>query len=106
MPCGPLDDPISLPEVARAIRGLGASTAPGPDEVPSMFLKCAPAVVHRILMEMYSLSWRYGVLPQLWRHANAFCLFKSGARSDPSSYRIICITSIVIRAFERIVKGW
>jgi len=104
-PCGALDDPISLFEVMRACKGLGGSTAAGPDCVPSLFIKKAPYVVHRILCLMFNVSWRFGVLPRSWRHALAFCLHKpGGSRVDPSSYRIICITSILIRCFERIVK--
>lgn len=103
-PCPELDVPIAIEEVYRALKGLGSSTAPGPDEIPSLFLKKSPPVVRNILTAMFSASWRCGVLPRSWRHANSFCLYKNGNRSDPSSYRIISITSIISRAFERIVK--
>jgi len=102
-PCE-LDDPISEAEVARSLHSLKGTTAPGPDELPARFLKNSPTVVHRILTRLFDASWRHGVLPAAWRQASSFCLFKKGARCDPSSYRIISITSILIRAFERIVK--
>src|SRR5579871_2859313 len=96
--------PISLEEVYRAIKGLGGSTAPGPDDVPSLFLKKSPPTVKEILTALFAASWRCGVLAHDWTHAHSFCLYKKGHRSDPSSYRLISITSIIIRTFERIVK--
>jgi hypothetical protein len=103
-PCAELDDPISDVEVTRAVKGLGASTAPGPDEIPPLFLKKGSPSVRRCLTLIFNASWRWGVLPKQWKLAYAFSIFKKGARPDPSAYRIICITSILIRTFERIVK--
>ena len=103
-PCGNLDDPFSMFEVMRACHGLGPSTAPGPDDLPSLFIKKAPPVVLRVMLAMFNVSWRFSVHPRSWRHANAFCIPKEGPPNDPSSYRIISITSILIRCFERIVK--
>jgi hypothetical protein len=104
LPCDVLDIPISDGEVFKAVKGLKRSTAPGPDDIPSLFLKKSPAIVRTTLARIFNASWRYGVLPQVWKHANSFCLFKKGSRSDPSSYRIISITSILVRTFERVVK--
>ena len=64
--CGRLDDPISLYEVMRACKGLGGATAPGPDDVPSMFLKKAPAVVHRILARLFTVSWKFAFKSRKW----------------------------------------
>jgi hypothetical protein len=100
----PLDHDISLAEVIRSCRSLRTKTAPGPDLIPSMFLKRAPLPALRALTRVFTASWRHGVVPSAWRRANAFCNFKRGSRSDPSAYRIISITSILIRCFERIVK--
>ena len=54
--CPVLDAPISLDEVSRAIKGLKGSTAPGPDEVPSLFLKKSPLVVHELLTMLFDLG--------------------------------------------------
>ena len=99
-----LNFPISLEEVQRACKQGNLNTAPGPDHIPAHFLRHATPIVHQTLRLLFNTSWSEGILAHCWKTANSFCIYKKGNRSDPSSYRIISITSIIIRTFERIVK--
>jgi len=100
----PLDFPFTPDEVRAAVRSLRAGTAPGPDNINAQFLSKSSTTVTDLLTSVYNASWRHGVVPQQWRDANAFCIYKKGNISDPGSYRLISITSGVMRAFERLVN--
>ena len=79
-----------------------------------LFLRYAGRRVFAVLALLYNFSWQHGVLPQAWRQADVMALYKgaaeeargkpAGQRSDPSSYRPISMTSIVIRTFEHLVQ--
>jgi hypothetical protein len=99
-----LDHEISVDEITRHLRGMKGRTAPGDDGIPAAFLHHAPPSMIAAIHVLFNASWSHGVFPSQWKLANAFTIFKKGDRSDPSSYRVISITSTVARTFERIVK--
>src|SRR4051812_17045275 len=82
-----------------------AKTAPGPDAIHVRFISKACLLAIELITETFNASWHYGVVPRQWKEANAFGIYKQkGDISDPSSYRLISITSIVMRVFERLVN--
>src|ERR1700689_1875153 len=97
----PLDVPIPIEEIVAASKVMKANTAPGPDCIHSQFITRASPVIYEDLLLIFDLSWSYGVVPG-WKDANAFALFKKGNISDPSAYRIISVTSVIVRTFERV----
>ena len=93
-----------MDDVFAAARSLRTSTAPGPDRIHAQFLSKASWIVFELLTLVFNASWRWNVIPQQWRDANAFCIYKKGNISDPGSYRLISITSVVMRSLERLVN--
>jgi Reverse transcriptase (RNA-dependent DNA polymerase)/Endonuclease-reverse transcriptase len=80
------------------------TSAPGCDTILPLILKHAGQTTYKALSELYNYSWRHGVLPQQWTEANVLALWKGkGAKSDPSSFRPISMTSIIIRTFEHLI---
>ena len=60
----------------------------------------------RVLLDIYIYSWTHGVVTKIWRRANVHALLTP--HKDPlvaSSFRPISVTSILIRAFERMRKA-
>jgi len=104
IPSPKLDSSITLEEVERACSQGNLNTAPGLDHIPAHFLRYCPPIVYSTIRLLFDASWSTSTLACAWKTANSFCIYKKGNRSDPSSYRIISITSVIIRAFERIVK--
>lgn len=98
-----LDTPFTIEEVQAAAKYLRKSTAPGHDGIPASFLSKASPAFFRTLTDVFNFSWHHSVFPSEWKRSNAFAIFKKGDRSDPSSYRLICITSVIARLFERVV---
>jgi Reverse transcriptase (RNA-dependent DNA polymerase)/Endonuclease-reverse transcriptase len=79
-------------------------SAPGCDTIPPILVRHAGPALYKALSVMFNFSWRHGVLPQQWTEANVMALWKGkGARSQPSSFRPISMTSIIIRTFEHLI---
>jgi Reverse transcriptase (RNA-dependent DNA polymerase)/Endonuclease-reverse transcriptase len=100
-----LDTPFTLDEVKDAAKYLRRTTAPGPDNIAAPFLSKGSIPLFTAITNIFNFSWRHSVVPTEWKKANSFAIFKKGNRSDPSAYRLICITSIVMRLFERVVNN-
>jgi len=100
-----LDLPFSVDQVLGVLKYMRAKTAPGPDTIHPRFISKASLLAIELLTDVFNASWRYGVVPRQWKEAHAFGIYKQkGDISDPSSYRLISITSIVMRVFERLVN--
>jgi hypothetical protein len=97
-----LDGVITKDEIQTALKGVRTATAPGPDTIHPQFISRASPLLLDALVIVFNTCWDYGVLPLEWKKANACALFKKGNVCDPSSYRIISITSVLIRTFERV----
>ena len=97
------DHLFSVEEVTEAAKSMRKTTAPGPDAVSAAFLAKGSTVFYQAITNIFNGSWVHGVIPLEWKKANAFALFKKGDHSDPSAYRIISITSVIMRLFERVV---
>ena len=99
-----LDSPFSEHDVARHCRTAKASTASGLDNIHPEFLRHSGPSFHAALTFLFNQSWASGQFPAEWKRSKAVPLYKGkGNREDPSNYRLICVTSIVSRTFERVV---
>ena len=80
------------------------NSAPGSDGIVPILLTHTGKAMYAALSNIYTYSWHHAVLPQQWTEANVMALYKGkGTRSDPSSYRPISMTSIIIRTFEHLI---
>jgi hypothetical protein len=53
---------------------------------------------------LFNYSWKHAALPLDWKRANVVALYKgNGPRDQPTNYRPISLTSIVVRLLERII---
>jgi ribonuclease HI len=103
----PVFDTSFTAEDVRAVCAVSRlSAAVGPDRIPAHFLRHASDGMVEALTRCFNFSWHHAVLPQDWRSADVRPLYKGkGATSDPDSYRPISLTSLVVKAMERLVLG-
>jgi hypothetical protein len=95
---------FTVEEITETCRFYRQNTAPGPDNILPHFLKYGSELLYNALTVIFNVSWKYGILPQQWKDANVFAMYKQkGDIQQPSSYRPISITSIVIRIFEHLI---
>jgi hypothetical protein len=100
------DSPFTIGSVRDACRYIRATTAAGPDDIHPLFLQHATDKFVSLFHELLQFTWAHGVIPRQWKLAKCIALYKGKKlpRSEPNSYRMISITSVLARTAERLVK--
>lgn len=99
-------DRLAFPaaDVKRAISRLKTTSAGGPDNVSAAMLRSLPPSGFDALSLLFTLSWRWSVLPHSWRAADVKALYKrKGNHTDPGNYRPISLTSHICKTMERLI---
>ena len=90
--------------VESAIKSLKINSAPGPDGMTCEILaKCAP-VISEPLAALFSKSLSEGSVPNLLKRAAVVPNFKCDDKSDPSNYRPVSLTPILMKVIEKIIR--
>ena len=53
-----------------------------------------------MLTHIFQQSLSTGVLPTQWKHAYVTPIFKKGAKTDPTNYRPVSLTSVVCKSMH------
>ena len=102
-----LDSPITVEEVAQAIKKLKNGKAPGLDGIINEIFKNADEESHKHLCTLYNHIFNNEDFPEQWSRGLIFPLFKGGpdeARVDPNRYRGITLLSIVGKIYTSILN--
>ena len=83
--------------VDAAIKSLKANSAPGPDGMTSELLSKCASVISEPLASLFSKSMHEASVPSV------VPIYKGGDRSDPSNYRPVSLTPILMKILEKIV---
>ncbi len=99
-------EPLDPQDVTNALRDVNRSSAAGPDGIsPRMMCRTfdsGPAF--EFLFNILGMCLLLAVVPQQWREATLFALYKgAGDPCDPSNYRGIALTSAFGKLFERVL---
>lgn len=95
---------FSMNEIIFQIDKLTGSS-PGPDGIHNSMLKQLPFYVKRKLLEAYNTIWKNGNFPELWRTSILVPIPKPGkCPNTPNNLRPICLSSCVLKLFERMVN--
>ena len=94
---------VSERAVFELLSDLDTTKACGPDLIPARLLKEGAAEISPSLTKIFNLSLCSGTLPQDWLSAHIVPVHKKNDKSDPSNYRPISLTSIVVKTLERLV---
>lgn len=94
---------ISENGVAKLLRNLNPSKAPGPDNIPNTVLKiCADSIAPSLTL-IFNLSVSTGQVPSDWRSANISSVFKKGDKNKAENYRPVSLTSVACKLLEHII---
>ena len=110
-----LDPRGDLPELSKAIdwaelyAALLASPdgkATGPDHVPYELLRHAGIGAAIALAALFNYFWRHQVWPEQLQRALLAALYKGeDQRTDPNSYRLLSMMSVVSKVFEKVLDN-
>ena len=88
----------------KACAGIHIHTSSGPDEIAGIYLREGADELSKAFQKLFNLSLSWGIQPQEWRDGIISPIFKKkGEPYHAINFRPICLTSIVIRMFERLL---
>lgn len=90
--------------VRRKLQQLSMDKAPGPDGLHPMLLSDCAAAVAEPLAFIFERSFETGLVPSDWRVADVVPIYKKGAKSDPTNYRPVSLTSVPCKVMESLIK--
>lgn len=90
--------------VKEAIKSMRLNSAPGPDGLNCHILKNCSAEISASLVILFTKSMSEGIVPDVCKQAVVVPVFKGGEISDPSNYRPVSLTSIMMKVMEKIVR--
>ena len=90
--------------VFEKLASLKTGKAPGPDGWPAeVFKQCADQLCVPLSI-LLNKSLESSVLPDDWKIGYITPIYKKGNKTKVDNYRPVCLTSIVIKIFESIIK--
>ena len=91
-------------DIISAIDKMNANSAPGADNICAQFVKKVFCYLVLPLKIFFQKSIQTGEVPSIWRRDINFPIYKNNKNpEDPSSYRPVCLTSVVCKLLERII---
>ena len=96
---------ISKEGVLKLLQGINENKATGPDNIPGKFLKLCSTELHETFTILFQKSLDTGIVPDDWKQANIFPLFKKGDKDNVENYRPISLTPITCKLLEHIVHS-
>ena len=91
--------------VLTLLQKIKENKATGPDDIPGKFLKFCALELHEVFTILFQTSLNLGTIPDEWKVAHIFPLFKKGDKTQAENYRPISLTCIVSKLLEHIVHS-
>jgi len=97
--------PIKKEEVSAVIRKLKLGRASGPDGIGNDLLKTLGQELSAPLAGLFSAVLSSGCPPIQWCHSEIILIHKKGSKSDINNYRLISLSSCILKIFMIIIKN-
>ncbi|CAH8631663.1 unnamed protein product [Dicrocoelium dendriticum] len=95
---------INTDSVMKLLLQLDPYSSPGPDGLHPLFLRTVAEYIASPICQVFRRSLEAGRLPSAWKVGIVKHIYKGGSQHDPANYRPICLTSVVCKVMERILK--
>lgn len=101
----PMDDLFSFDELSAALDHLKDSS-PGLDGIPYSFICRSSLNTKKYLLNIINNIYANCNFPDVWKHQLIIPILKPGKNpSNPSSYRPIALSSVMVKIFENLLKN-
>lgn len=100
------EEDFTLHEFRLAARKTNFNASAGPDGVTASMLSLHVAHASSFLLFVFNACFRLGYFPSVWKEARVVFLLKPGRPPHEfSSYRTICVTSLLGKLLERMLNA-
>ena len=89
--------------VAKLLKKINVTKAPGPDAIPNIILKNCAEQIAPAMTAIFQSSIDSGRLPVDWTNANIAPIYKKSDRHLAENYRPVSLTSVACKTLEHIV---
>ena len=101
---GDMQDVVfTLENIKSKLINLDCNKSMGPDSIPACILKNSADIFAPILLDIFEISYRDGIVPDQMKVANIVPLFKAGDRTICNNYRPVSLTPVIAKVFESII---
>ena len=83
---------------------IDTTKATGPDGIPGRVLRECSRELAGPVTQLFSLSFRRGVVPMTWEVASVVPVFKKPPKFNPCNYRPVSLPPILSKAMESVVN--
>ena len=97
---------FSREEVVRALKRTKLNTATGPDNICGRTLKHCAEQLGEVFQQLFQTSMNCSTVPRKWKHSTVIPIPKKGPTKVLNDLRPVALTSLVMKAMERIIKNF
>ena len=90
--------------VEQLLSTLDTSKSPGWDGLHPLILRTLAPLLSNSLASLFTKSLIAGVMPTEWKTGIIKPFHKRGSKATPRNYRPVCLTSIILKTMEKIIK--
>ncbi len=94
---------VSVEQVRNIFKSLNQRKATGPDNLSAYILKTFADELAPVWQPIYKCSLNTGSIPLMWRTSHIIPVPKVKCPKQPSDYRPVTLTPVVMKALEKIV---
>jgi len=91
-------------EIEDAAKSIKKTTSAGPDNITMPLILEAGTILYDTLQQLFLLINKLGIVPNGMKLSRSIAIFKNkGTKNEPKNYRIISITSVIARIWEKLI---
>lgn len=100
------DEPFTDLELELIMNKIKPKVTPGPDNLKTNLVKGLYNANKEFFLKIFNAALEFGYFPIQWKNTKTILLNKKAENPElPSSYRPICITSILGKALEKLINN-
>ena len=98
---------VTQDELKKTINRLSSGTASGPDNVPNEILKIMNETegFQKVFCKLLNACITQQSIPQQWKKANIYTIYKKGNPNDPLNYRPIALLCTTYKIYSTIITA-